>query len=144
MVEIETVYLGDLRTVSRHGPSGTELFTDPPKDNHGRGESFSPTDLVATALGSCMLSIMAIVAQKQNWDLTGARVRVEKHMVQEPVRRIGKLVVEFTLPESLGSSARTQLEEAARSCPVCHSLHPDVLRQVEFRYAVVSPTAVEG
>lgn len=134
MVVIETVYRGDLRVEAVHGPSSEALHTDAPKDNEGRGESFSPTDLVATALATCMLTVIGIVARRHGWDLTGARARVEKHMVQTPVRRIGRLPVDLDLPSHLDERARTTLERAALTCPVHQSLHPDVEKPVTFRY----------
>ena len=96
MVEINVVYEGKLRCKSTHGPSGAVLLTDAPVDNHGQGASFSPTDLVATALGTCMLTVMGIAAERENLDLTGTTVRVVKEMATQPVRRIGKLT-EFHL-----------------------------------------------
>ena len=105
MVEIDVVYEGDLHAEARHGPSGATLTTDAPKDNEGRGESFSPTDLVATALGTCMITIMGIAARRKSLALEGARVRVKKLMTMDPVRRIGKLEVVFDLP-----AARAQVE----------------------------------
>ena len=137
MVSVESVYEGDLHTACTHGPSGAQVATDAPKDNQGRGESFSPTDLVATALGSCMLSIMGIEARRQNWDLVGSRVTVEKHMVQEPVRRIVKLAVACRLPARLSPAAREALEAAAHRCPVCASIHPDIEVPLTFEYVDV-------
>jgi len=134
MVEIAIRYEGELHTRAKHGPSGSELETDAPKDNEGRGEAFSPTDLLATALGSCMLTVMGILARRKGWAIEGARARVEKHMVVEPVRRIGKLVVEFDMP-ALPESARTMLERAAHTCPVHQSLHPDVELDIRFHWA---------
>ncbi|MGI9431353.1 MAG: OsmC family protein [Myxococcota bacterium] len=134
MVEISVTYEGKLHTRAIHGPSSSELETDAPKDNEGLGEAFSPTDLVATALGSCMLTVMGIVARRHDWDLAGARVRVEKHMVVEPVRRIGKLAVEFAMPE-VPEKARAVLERTAHTCPVHQSLHPDVEVDVRFDWA---------
>ncbi|MCG8589441.1 MAG: OsmC family protein [Proteobacteria bacterium] len=134
MVEIEGVYEGGLHTRARHGPSGSEIETDAPVDNHGRGEAFSPTDLVAAAVGSCMLTVMGIVAARHHWPLVGARFRVEKHMAAAPVRRIARLVVEFTLPEGLPEAAHKPLERAAHTCPVHQSLHPDVEVDVRFRW----------
>jgi putative redox protein len=126
MVEIEVAYEGDLHTSCRHGPSGRELETDAPIDNQGRGESFSPTDLLATALGTCMLTVMGIVARREGWKLEGARVRVEKHMLAEPVRRVGRLVLHFEMPPGIEADARATLEHAARTCPVKQSIHPDI------------------
>lgn len=134
MVEITMKYLGDLRVEARHGPSGTTIVTDAPVDNMGKGESFSPSDLTATSLGACMLTIMGIVAQRQNIDISGTTVRVEKHMITEPARRIGRLVVEFHIPNDLSADDRKRLENAAHTCPVHKSLHPDIQIDVTFRY----------
>src|SRR5438132_12478103 len=97
-VQIEINYDGQLRTTATHGPSGNSLITDAPVDNHGRGESFSPTDLVATALGTCMATVMGIYAERHGTELKGMRVSGKKEMVQTPVRRIGKLPTEIHLP----------------------------------------------
>ncbi len=137
-VEIHVRYEGDLRCRAMHGPSGRELLTDAPVDNHGRGESFSPTDLVATALGTCMLTIMGIVAERDGWDLAGTRVEVSKHMVADPVRRIGRLDVDFHVPRDPGSRGRTVLERAARSCPVHRSLGEDVEVHLAFHWGAES------
>lgn len=126
MVKIQIAYEGDLRCRATHGPSGVQLSTDAPVDNQGRGESFSPTDLVATALGTCMLTVMGIVARRHAWDLSGATVEVEKGMLATPVRRIGSLAVVIRVPGELDERARTTLEQAALTCPVHRSLHPDV------------------
>ena len=91
MVEIHLEYRGDLHTEAVHGPSSTRLETDAPKDNQGRGDSYSPTDLLATALGTCMVTIMAMAARERGIELAGTRVRVEKHMVKDPRRRVGRL-----------------------------------------------------
>ena len=135
MVEIHVAYEGDLHTTCRHGPSGGELETDAPVDNQGRGESFSPTDLLATALGTCMLTVMGIVARREGWKLEGARTRVEKHMVLDPVRRVGRLVLHFELPAGFPPDARATLEEAARTCPVKQSLHPEIEMELFFDWA---------
>jgi putative redox protein len=134
MVEINIVYEGTLHCSAVHGPSGTVLNTDAPKDNMGRGESFSPTDLVATALGTCIVTTMGIVAQRHNIDLSGTKVRVEKHMVTSPVRRIGRLPVEVHVPRELPPEDRQRLENAAMHCPVHKSLHPDVEAPVTFKW----------
>jgi putative redox protein len=135
-VEIDIVYEGQLRCVSTHGPSGVKLATDAPVDNQGRGESFSPTDLVATALGSCLMTIMGIVAQRGNIDLAGTRVHVVKEMIQQPVRRIGQLTVKITIPAdkatNISAADRSKLETAAKACPVHKSIHPDVQMPIEF------------
>src|ERR1700761_299735 len=98
MVAIELQYQGDLHTKATHGPSGAELTTDAPKDNQGRGESFSPTDLVATALGSCMLTVMGIMARTLDVDIAGATATVEKEMAAAPSRRIARLAVTIHVP----------------------------------------------
>ena len=134
MVKIETTYLGDLRCEAVHGPSGTRLHTDAPKDNHGKGESFSPTDLVATAIGSCILTVMGIAARSMNVDLTGARVSVEKHMAQAPVRRIARLAVHVHLPAKLPPDQMQKLEHTAHTCPVHQSLHPEVEKPITFTW----------
>ena len=134
MVEIDIAYEGDLHTVCRHGPSGAELATDAPRDNEGRGESFSPTDLLATALGTCMITIMGIHARRNSWPFGGGRVRVEKHMVADPARRVGRLVLHFELPGAVEAGARAQLEKAARTCPVALSVHPDIKLETSFHW----------
>ena len=133
MVEMTVVYEGGLHTRARHGPSGAGLETDAPVDNQGRGEAFSPTDLLATSLASCMLTTMAIVGDREGWSLEGARARVEKHMELEPRRRVGRIVVELTLPRGLPDSAHARLEEAARGCPVAESLHPETRVDLSLR-----------
>ena len=134
MVRIEGAYRGDLRCEATHSPSGTSLSTDAPVDNMGRGESFSPTDLVATALGTCILTILGILAQRRGLDLSGATFSVEKHMATEPVRRIGRLDVVVNLPAALAPDDRAALERAAFTCPVHRSLHPDVEAPIRFVY----------
>jgi putative redox protein len=139
MVEISTVYEGKLRCRSTHGPSGVQLITDAPTDNMGEGASFSPTDLVATALGNCMLTIMGIVAQREELDLTGTTVRVKKEMATSPVRRIGRLEVEFNVPAATTEVQRQKLIKAAETCPVHKSLHPDVEVAVKFNWSALVP-----
>jgi putative redox protein len=134
MVEITATYEGQLHCNAKHGPSGALLATDAPKDNMGKGEALSPTDLVATALGTCMLTTMGIVAQRNNIDMTGARVRVTKEMVSQPMRRIGTLGVEIVMPRALGEEDQRRLEAAAMHCPVHKSLHPDVQMPVTFKW----------
>ena len=132
MVEISIKYLGDLRCEARHEPSGTVITTDAPVDNEGRGESFSPTDLAATSLGTCMLTIMGIAARKQGVDLGESTVKVLKEMTAQPPRRIAKLTVVFTIPLPASHEKREMLENAARNCPVHMSLHPEVVQEMRF------------
>ena len=134
MVEIAIRYLGDLRCEATHGPSGTTLVTDAPKDNQGRGESFSPTDLVATALGTCMLTIMGIVAQRNHLNLAGTTVRVEKEMVTAPLRRIGRLRVTIRVPQDLSVEDQQRLQNAAHTCPVHQSLLGEIDLPVTFEF----------
>lgn len=134
MVNIQLEYQGDLHCKATHGPSGTELSTDAPKDNQGRGESFSPTDLVATALGSCMLTILGIAARTQNIDISGATADVVKEMTAAPPRRIERLAVKIHVPHAPSLEDREKLERAAHACPVHKSLHPDVQTQIEFNW----------
>ncbi len=135
MVEIDIVYNGELRCLATHQPSGTVLATDAPKDNHGKGESFSPTDLVATALGTCILTMMGIAAQAMQIDLSGTKVVVRKEMVAKPIRRIGSLAVTIDVPLSLGEAQRQKLINAAMTCPVHKSMHPDIQMPIDFRWA---------
>lgn len=134
MVTIKVSYEGDLHCRLTHGPSGQEFLTDAPVDNMGKGEFFSPTDLMAAAVGSCMLTIMGIYAARHGIDLRGARAEVTKEMVQEPVRRIGKLAVVFHMPRRIDPRHREALERAALTCPVHKSLHPDIEAPVRFEY----------
>ena len=134
MVEIDAVYDGSLRCTATHGPSGISLSTDAPKDNQGLGQSFSPTDLVATALATCTLTTMAIVARRDGIPFEGATAAVVKHMVSTPRRRIGALPVAITIPGKLTPEQRKKLEAAARHCPVHATLHPDVDAPITFTY----------
>ena len=134
-VEITGRYTGKLKTELIHGPSGVVLRTAAPVDNQGDGSSFSPTDLVAAALASCMVTTMAILAERCGIDLSGVTFRVEKHMAGEP-RRIARLPVTIHLPASLAPDQRAKLERAAQTCPVHRSLKPDVEAEVSFVYDV--------
>jgi putative redox protein len=134
MVEIQIAYEGKLRCSARHVDSGVTIRTDAPKDNMGEGASFSPTDLVAAALGTCMLTTMAIAAQRMELDLSETAVVVTKEMVADPLRRIGRLAVTFTLPGRFTTEQRLKLENAAKTCPVHKSLHPNVAAPVTFNW----------
>jgi len=141
MVRIDVEYLGGLRCRSIHGPSGNELLTDAPVDNQGQGESFSPTDLVATALATCVLTTMGIVAQRHGWDLSGAHATVEKVMVSNPYRRIGRLELVVHMPSGLDQRARTTLENTAHTCPVHRSLDSGVELPMRFEWTVGATSA---
>ncbi len=126
-------YHGELRTEAVHLPSGNVIHTDAPKDNHGKGEAFSPTDLVATALASCMISIMGIVSRKDNiTSVDGASAEVTKIMLSDP-RRIGEIHVKITFPQNSYSEKEKRIyEHAAKTCPVAKSLHSDLKQNIEF------------
>lgn len=134
MVEIDLVYEGGLHCRLKHGPSGTEIVTDAPKDNMGKGEAFSPTDLVASALGACMMTLMGIYAQRHDIPLTGTKIHVTKEMTQTPPRRIARLGITVTMPSGIAPDQRAALERAALTCPVHKSLHPDIEIPVHFNY----------
>jgi len=134
MVEMDATYQGQLHCEVKHGPSGNVIATDAPKDNQGLGAAFSPTDLVGAALGSCMLTVMGIYAQRHNLDLSGATAHVTKEMVTSPARRIGKLTVKFKLPAKIPAENRSAIENAGKTCPVHLSLHPEVQKVIEFEY----------
>ncbi len=134
MVKISIVYEGQLRCALTHEPSGSVIQTDAPKDNMGKGEAFSPTDLVAAALGSCMLTVMGISAARHHIDLKGTSVEVSKEMAASPSRRVGSITVIFHMAPGIPQDKRTMLEAAAHSCPVHKSLHPDVQTPIQFIY----------
>lgn len=133
MVAMTIQYQGDLHCEATHGPSGTRISTDAPLDNHGRGESFSPTDLVGAALGSCILTVMGIIAARLEVDLTGAEAKIEKEMSSDP-RRIGRLSVHLHMPHALPTDTQTKLERTAHTCPVHKSLHPDIQMPMIFHW----------
>jgi putative redox protein len=134
MVEIDIDYEGELHCRASHGPSKAILLTDAPTDNQGRGASFSPTDLLATSLGVCMMTVMGIYAGKHGVQLKGAHVHVTKEMVADPQRRVGRVGVTFDMPKGIPMEHRAPLERAAHTCPVALSLHPNVKTEVVFRY----------
>ncbi len=132
MVQIEIDYEGELHCSAKHGPSGSVIATDAPVDNNGRGEAFSPTDLVATALGSCMATVMGIAARRKGIPLEGFKVTVRKHMSADTPRRIAKLELELVVPLPADHPERAFLEATGRGCPVHHSIHPDI--EVEMNW----------
>ena len=133
-VAIDVLYDGHLHCRVTHGPSGQWFMTDAPKDHEGEGKAFSPTDLVASAVGACVATTMGILARRKQVDLTGVAVHVVKEMTQEPPRRIASLTTTVTMPARLSPEERTLLERAAATCPVHRSLHPDVHAPVTFTY----------
>ena len=134
METITTVYTGELRTEATHVKSGVQIITDAPTDNQGKGESFSPSDLLAAALGSCMVTIMGIASRTHNIDIDGTKIRITKVMASNP-RRVSEVHVEFDMPENTYSEKeKAILDLAARTCPVALSLHPDIKQLVKFNY----------
>lgn len=129
----KVIYLGDLRTSSMHIQSGTEIISDAPLDNNGKGEAFSPTDTVANALASCMMTIMGIKAHDLTIDLKGSTASVTKIMHAEP-RRIGTIEVHFEMLGTNDEKSKTILERSAMSCPVFLSLHPDINKVITFNW----------
>jgi uncharacterized OsmC-like protein len=134
MVEISVRYEGDLRCSARHGPSGSTLVTDAPVDNHGKGEAFSPTDLLAAALPACMMTIMGIVAAREGIDLRGMTATTTKVMSTDAPRRIASLHTIITLPIAADHPHRGKLEQAAHTCPVHKSLRESIEADVTFMY----------
>lgn len=133
MVEISGFYNGDKHCTLTHGPSSTIIHTDAPVDNNGKGESFSPTDLLAASYGSCLMTVMAIYAEKNNLDLRGSTFKIIKNMKTSP-RQIDSLEVELTLPGKLSIDERETLEKIAYTCPVKLSLNPEIKLPIHFRY----------
>jgi putative redox protein len=134
METARTIYLGDLRTKATHLQSGTEIITDAPLDNQGKGEAFSPTDLVATALGSCMMTIMGISARTHGFNVDGAKLRITKIMRSDP-RRIGEVVIDIDFPPvNYTAKQKKILQVCADTCPVALSLHPDLKQTVRLNY----------
>jgi putative redox protein len=134
MVEIDLSYDGELRCTARHGPSGSVILTDAPTDNLGKGQAFSPTDLLATALGSCILTTMAIVAGRIGVELKGATAHVTKEMTAVPTRRIGRITVKIDIPVAATPEQRKRLESAGGHCPVHKSLSAEVEVVTEYRW----------
>ena len=127
------LYKNNLRTEAKHTASGQVIFTDAPIDNNGKGEAFSPTDLVATALASCMITIIAIAAEKNNIDVSKTSANVKKIMGVNP-RTISDIVIEVKMSKDLAQKDRIRLEKAALACPVHKSLHPDMKKEITFTY----------
>jgi putative redox protein len=134
-VKISGKYLGKKKVELLHLDSGSKLITDAPRDNSGDGSTFSPTDLIAAGLGACVLTTIAIVAERGGISVDGMHMSTEKHMSQEP-RRIGRIPLAVHLPETLLPHERQKIERAGLGCPVHHSLHPEVLIEVKFIYDV--------
>lgn len=134
METIRTVYTGELRTEATHVKSGVKIMTDAPPDNQGKGESFSPSDLLAASLGSCMVTIMGIASRTHNINIDGTKIRITKVMAANP-RRVSEVHVEFDMPQTnYTEKEKVILDNAARTCPVALSLHPDIKQMVQFNF----------
>ena len=128
------IYQNNLRTEAEHIASGEKIFTDAPVDNNGKEQAFSPADLVATAIGSCMITIMAIAAEKYGIDVSGTDASVEKIMDSKP-RRIKEIIIRIGMNKDIEKKDRNHLENAALACPVSKSLHPDLVKKIRFIYS---------
>ncbi len=134
MATIQTIYLGELRIENKHLQSGNKVITDAPTDNRGKGEYFSPTDLLATALGSCIMTIMGIKARDNNIDLEGTKVEVTKIMASDP-RRVAEVIVDFHFPQKgYTEEEKNIVESVAGTSPVPLSLHPDLKQTIKFNW----------
>lgn len=135
MATSKSIYLGDLRTKCIHLKSNSEILTDAPTDNHGKGEAFSPTDLVATALGACMLTTMAIVGERENIDLKGVGMEIKKVMTTEPPRAISEIHISFNFNDIyLNENQQIKLKNTALTCPVSLSLDPEIKQIIDFNF----------
>ncbi len=134
MTTVKATYLGDLRIECEHLQSGTKIITDAPTDNHGKGESFSPTDLCASALAACMMTIMGLYAQNAGLDVKGTEIEITKVMATDP-RRIGEVIVTFHMPDrAYTEKDKKALERAALTCPVHYSLGEQVKQTITFEW----------
>lgn len=129
----EVIYKGNLRTQWKHIKSGSTIITDAPTDNSGKGEAFSPTDTVASALAGCIFTIMGIKANHLQIDLTGMKAEVTKHMSENP-RKISQIDLKITIPTAVDEKTQNILENVAKNCPVAKSLHPDIIQNIEFHW----------
>lgn len=134
MSNFEVIYQGELRAKAEHLQSGTIIFTDAPLDNHGKGEAFSPTDLLATSLGTCMITVMGIEANKLNLDLIGSKLSITKTMGTMP-RRVIAVDINFEIPDrNFTEIQKSKLIEIGLNCPVAKSLHPDLKQNIQFNF----------
>lgn len=132
--QMELLYPGELRTNLKHLRSNNSIITDAPVDNHGKGEAFSPTDLMCASLASCMITIMGILANRKGWKMDGTKAQITKVMIENP-RRVREIKIDFKIPaKDFGMKERQMIEAAAKTCPVALSLHPDVIQNVSFEY----------
>lgn len=136
MVKVQAIYQGQKHCLATHESSGSKIETDAPKDNQGLGEKFSPTDLVGTALGTCILTTMALVAERDGIDIRNSTIDIEKHMTSEGQRKIATLKVLIKLPKTVPEDYRKKLNHVADACPVKRSLHPDLHTPTEILYVL--------
>jgi putative redox protein len=135
MATSKITYSGGLRTTAVHERSGNEIITDAPVDNKGKGEAFSPTDLLATSLGNCMLTIVGIAANEHGFDIDGTTCEITKVMAQDGPRRVSEIVVDFKFPSNgYSDKIKTVIERSANTCPVAYSIHPDIKKTISFNY----------
>lgn len=135
MATSKITYNGGLRTTSIHERSGNEIITDAPVDNKGKGEAFSPSDLLATSLGNCMLTIIGIAAQEHGFNIEGTTCEITKVMATDQPRRVSEIVVNFQFPANeYTDKVKTIIERSAHTCPVAYSIHPDITKTVTFNY----------
>jgi putative redox protein len=136
MYQMTAEYIGGLRSTGKHIKSGNTIVTDAPVDNNGKGEAYSPTDLVSAALCNCMITIMGIVAEREQIQLVGITATIEKFMTAEPPRKIAKIKIDFThpAPQLLTAKQAEVLKRAAHTCPVALSLHPEIVQEVTFNF----------
>ena len=132
MTKMKAVYVSDFQVECVHGENGAKLVTHAPKDAGGSGHGFSPTDLLVVALGTCMLTLLGMTAQKLGVEVKGSTLEMEKVMASSPSRRLGKAIIRVRCPHSFSQQIREKLEKAMLECPVYHSLHPDVKKEIEF------------
>lgn len=131
---VRTEYIGKLRTKAHHVRSGNEIITDAPTDNKGKGEAFSPTDLLATALGSCAITIMGIAANEHGFDIDGTKMKITKKMASNP-RRVGEVIVELDFPKiNYTEKQKKIIQLSAKTCPVFQSLHPDLKKTFLYNF----------
>lgn len=134
MTKIRTFYIGDLKTEAEHLKSGSKIMTEAPEDNNGKGEKFSPTDLFATSLGCCMLTIMGIAAQAHGFSIDGTRIETEKIMAANP-RRVGELKLDIYFPRNDYTEKQMRFIDASvKTCPVTNSIHPDVIKTIVYHF----------
>ena len=134
-VKITGTYIGNKKCESVHEPSGAVLVTDAPKDNAGEGSAFSPTDLLATSLGTCIMTTMAIFAERNGIQFGGVKFELEKIMHDQP-RQVGRIPITIHLPSDLSKEQRARLERVAETCPVSKSLNPDIIKEIKFIYDI--------